>query len=1344
MGDVTLEDLGSIKSEIEPVQLAFERKDWEQGFGIIRQCLANPDFTSRLYPLRGNKDDEIYVPVERYFLSSLLAMVPPEEAERFRASFDPAVERAIRSAREGDPRMLEQMENRLAVSRAAPDAYRALGALCWERGDPWRAADLWRRGAEAAGGTDAEAVARYLLAAAPLGRVDETLAARATSVRLPGAEVPVARWKGLFGGSERDAREAGASWPQFGGSPTGTAHAAPVPQGTYVSLRGAGLVSSSPGAAVQRQGQPGQPGWRRIPYHGVISGGRIHLSDGLNYSAYELTSGKKKAGSSNPPVASARMHYGGGLPDYSFSSPCATPEAVYIYTAAPQDAGTRGMGGQQTFIPSIVQAFDPVTGKTLPIRFAYAEGRTPLDLGGAPVAWRRYLFATGVDQNGGLNLVCFDRFRGAELWRTFLCFKSNPVFRGFGFQMEAMPTFLAIDRETIYVCTNRGALVSVDPHSGRRNWAVRYPALSSPNPNNPAQAGRGWDANPVIAHEGRVLIAPMDSQSLLCFDGADGSLAWKTSPFAREEPYQHVLGPVDGKVYAIGARGGLVLEWQGGKRLQTIMGFSGGGFLGRPVITSDSLLVAARETPTQGGIYRVDLRSNKLSERLIAWPEQSAAQYGADRLPDGANLALVDGHLVAVTDRVFYIYSLSADAVSDLEERIRKKPADAEAYLTLARFHLGKGDGSQAVDVLKRAIQRPGVSDEDAELLRGLDEVCGTFVREAMEKGRGEEVPSFLERLVRDIPAAAARPTLRLALARSLESRGQRDRAAEIYAELAQAPAAKVDLGGGLECHLPAYAEAQLWRMARKGPPAKGVRDWAAAAQGRAQEASREPGKRAREAARLAPWGLFASGPRAVSDIVNALEAAGQREEARAAYLGALSRLDGSDAAARALEGVRDEALARGLVGALASVDPAVELRLGAARRSAEQHVAEVLGLRSDGKPPAAPAWRGKGQPGTAYLTPSAGDRSASMREWILPRSPAQGKAYDAVTGAEATLKWPKELATVSGAFQAGGFVIVQGAQGIAAVDPETLKPVWTLPVGGAFRASAAGGVLVVGTPQSVMGADLQTGDPLWSFRIEGSYELCVHPAGRLALAGSTGLQIRDLKTGEKASPVIALPPFERVFLRAGRSAAVAVLGRSQNRGWVRGFDLATCKQRFEAEEPIVVGWEDRVLPSDGDRVAYPSGMELRILDLSAWESRRVAIRTDNQPPADIVLGEKDVLIRTIDRGGAQMRLMSFRMDGGKRWELPCAVPFPLLVDIGRWVVYCAPFQPSKPGVAGQVRLELADRESGRREAEIASLPAGSVGGEWWAGSRGVVIRLAPSGELIGISRGKAKGEKNE
>ena len=204
-------------------------------------------------------------------------------------------------------------------------------------------------------------------------------------------------------------------------------------------------------------------------------------------------------------------------------------------------------------------------------------------------------------------VACLDAETGVPRWVRYLGAASsdmeNPM--GFGMGMGGMGTILndfghrllSLDGPTVYYQTNLGAVVALDAETGGIRWVATYPRQD----HNEMGLARERDLNPAIVHDGLVIVAPDDANSIYAFDTASGRLVWKTDPLPEEVKLAHLLGVAKGRLVATGDRV-LLFDVKNGKLNQSWPdnGPSFEGF-GRGLLAGDKIY-----WPTRNEIHILD------------------------------------------------------------------------------------------------------------------------------------------------------------------------------------------------------------------------------------------------------------------------------------------------------------------------------------------------------------------------------------------------------------------------------------------------------------------------------------------------------------------------------------------------------------------------------------------------------------------------------------------------------------------------------------------------------------------------------------------------------------------
>ena len=256
----------------------------------------------------------------------------------------------------------------------------------------------------------------------------------------------------------------------------------------------------------------------------------------------------------------------------------------------------------------------------------------------------------------------------------------------------------------IVVCpTATGAVIAVDFALRRLLWSYAYsstapvplqgmhPLVAANMARASRQAGledsdRGWlDGNPVIA-DGRVFIAPTDSDALHCLNLVDGTELW-TVPRERglylagaDAERVLIVGP--DKIEALNVADGTPV-WPQPVHIPAVTG--------RGVWLEKRYLVPL----STGEIASIDLTSGKLLAR--------------SKLPDGqlpGNLAAGSGALVSLSARELHGFRSLPETENLVARRLTDDPQDPAALADRGELRLHLGDFQAGLTDLRAAIAR--------------------------------------------------------------------------------------------------------------------------------------------------------------------------------------------------------------------------------------------------------------------------------------------------------------------------------------------------------------------------------------------------------------------------------------------------------------------------------------------------------------------------------------------------------------------------------------------------------------------------------------------------------------
>ncbi len=222
---------------------------------------------------------------------------------------------------------------------------------------------------------------------------------------------------------------------------------------------------------------------------------------------------------------------------------------------------------------------------------------------GPPVAAGRELVALVRDEPQATRLLALDRDTLETAWSVDLGgpfgTRSQSTWSS---SLPAPAEFVAVESGTAYWAGGTGAVVAIDLLERRPRWILAYPRRT---PSELLRLGiDGWLASEPLVQGRFLLVAPVDSPSLLCLDARTGRELWRQP---RERAFL-LLGARRGLVYA-GGRGlvarriaeGGAIEWEHSDLV----------LLGRPAFAAGEIFVGA-EYRGQVGILHLDDRTGRI------------------------------------------------------------------------------------------------------------------------------------------------------------------------------------------------------------------------------------------------------------------------------------------------------------------------------------------------------------------------------------------------------------------------------------------------------------------------------------------------------------------------------------------------------------------------------------------------------------------------------------------------------------------------------------------------------------------------------------------------------------
>ncbi len=682
-----------------------------------------------------------------------IAALPAEARALYRARMDGEAEHWYRQGEAGDLAALRRVVEQAFCSAWGDEAIERLGDLAFHDGRMGLALAMYRQ-LVADPGSDplvlvhpdpsvdlARVAAKKLLCRAIAGEHPPTASDLAAYAKAyPDAGGELAGRKGLYReivaqalGQDRlgAEHELDLRWPTFAGSQRRTKIVpGPVDIGSVqwrVELSRP-QTGRGPGGFVGARGFGGPTGFgptgaRLLAYHPIVLGDQVIVADGVRVLAYNLSDRPIEGDTAATRVEPAWKHdpedgqtpravqIHGGIPRYTLT---AYGRRVFARMGGVGGPYFPGMGVPPGRGESSILALDwnaqgkllwerKASSLVLPNRPAAraAFGRT-VSFEGTPVADADSVYVAVVDrrEQTATYVACLDAELGATRWVRYVGTASTDgdFIGGPGLPMptaghDSGHRLLSLDGPTIYYQTNLGAVVAIDTDTGSIRWAAAYPR---------SETGRSSsgdrDLNPAVVDQGRVFVAPADSDAIYAFSADTGRLLWKTEAIPEDVRLSHLLGVAKGRLVATGDRvllfdaatGKLLHAWpDAGKSLE--------GY-GRGLLAGDYIY-----WPTKDEIQILDQRSGVRAEQPIKLHETYHT--------GGGNLAAGDGYLIVSQADGIVVFCQNSRLIERYRQQIAHAPDRASSYYRLARAAESLGRDHEALVAYREASKRAGASE---------------------------------------------------------------------------------------------------------------------------------------------------------------------------------------------------------------------------------------------------------------------------------------------------------------------------------------------------------------------------------------------------------------------------------------------------------------------------------------------------------------------------------------------------------------------------------------------------------------------------------------------------------
>jgi outer membrane protein assembly factor BamB len=655
-----VESDGTAEKKLAAVEEYVAQERWDTAIALLREvAAARPDAVVQVSP-RHSVSLAVYCDI-------LLSRLPAEGLAAYRRGIDPqAAIWLAGSEAEGDERSLRMIVGRAFGSSVGDEAVFRLAERCRERGEFDLARRHWTSLIPVAGDAaplppvlrypdtnlDIAAIrARLVLCSVALGewrRAESELVAfrrlhPETRGTIGGREARLADLLAeLLSGRQSAARLSEAPLPAQGTATFGvtTARSGFVP--TEPASRRARWFRSLPASVfVTDQGRPALPPAAPLSHYPVVWRDKVFVADAERVFGFDLGTGKAawaaaeddagvvySPGDVIDPADRLRFQPSGpliGVPRHTLT---VDGDRLYARLGPPVTAWpARDLRRPESKIVCLDLAREGL--------LTWSVGSETL--GGADESWsfegppaaadgRLYLLAIRTRPQVQLNAICVEATTGVILWNRRVGAPIASPPEGAAVMTHRVVTVAA---GRLYIQTNHGAVICLDPADGRPLWVGWYESRP-PESGPPASAPDRNLPGACLFAGGVVVAAPADSERLFAYDAESGIELWSR-------------GVRGGGRELVGAKDGVLVV--SGERLTGLDLFTGRelwsvGFEDPPGYGAGKGLLAGRFAywPTREDLLVVDLSGGELVRRVPL-----AKEYG---FVGGGNLAASAAGLV--------------------------------------------------------------------------------------------------------------------------------------------------------------------------------------------------------------------------------------------------------------------------------------------------------------------------------------------------------------------------------------------------------------------------------------------------------------------------------------------------------------------------------------------------------------------------------------------------------------------------------------------------------------------------------------------------------------------------
>ena len=373
-----------------------------------------------------------------------------------------------------------------------------------------------------------------------------------------------------------------------------------------------------------------------------------------------------------------------------------------------------------------------------------------------------------------VNVACLDATTGRLLWNRKVC-TGLEILAGEVHEVGHQVLTLADGR--LYYTTNLGAVAALNARDGQLRWVATY-AHTDVDKVEQFTARQKFGPNPCLFHDGVIIAAPTDSDSLLAYDAETGRQLWERNLPNRS--LRALLGVARGKLivsgndlFALSIDNGEILWRHDGEDPEH------GGY-GRGVVAGDLVYWPKREE-----ILMADLDSGKPRRRVSL---TEPVRYGS------GNLVATDGYLLIAEPNRLVCRCEYGRLIKQYEDEIAQRPRAALPHYLLATAQEASSLPESALQNYRRARDLAGPDEQrDSQPLaelstRRLFALLDSEGKKLLEAGVANRAAAYFAEAAVLPVETGQRLQAHLQWAKALEKNGQHRESAAVLQRLLDMP----------------------------------------------------------------------------------------------------------------------------------------------------------------------------------------------------------------------------------------------------------------------------------------------------------------------------------------------------------------------------------------------------------------------------------------------------------------------------------------------------------------------------------------------------------------------------